>query len=94
LAPPPWSVEDRLATEGHLLWRLPLPGATRDALDLVRRGDELVVDVAAFRRIIPLTSALRRCTVSGAALRDGVLQVRFTPDPQQWPEKPREQGPA
>jgi arsenite-transporting ATPase len=94
LAPPPWSVEDRLAAEGHLLWRLPLPGATRDALDLVRRGDELVIDVGEFRRIIPLTSALRRCTVSGAALRDGVLQVRFTPDPQQWPEKPRGQESA
>jgi arsenite-transporting ATPase len=86
LAPHPWSVTDRLATDGHLLWRLPLPGASRDALDLVRRGDELVVDAASFRRIIPLTSALRRCTVSGAALRDGELQVRFTPDPQLWPQ--------
>jgi arsenite-transporting ATPase len=28
---------------------------------------------------------LRRCTVAGAALREGVLQVRFTPDPQIWP---------
>ncbi|MCQ4081570.1 ArsA family ATPase [Streptomyces sp. RB6PN25] len=81
----PWSVEDRLGTEGHLLWRLPLPGTTRDRLDLVRRGDELVVDAASFRRIIPLTSALRRCTVSGAALRDGALLVRFTPDPELWP---------
>lgn len=83
--PDPWTVEDRLAGEGHFVWRLPLPGATRDGLDLVRRGDELVVDAGGFRRIVPLPSALRRCTVAGAALRDGALSVRFTPDPGLWP---------
>jgi arsenite/tail-anchored protein-transporting ATPase len=81
----PWSVTDRLAAEGDLLWRLPLPGAARDRLDLVRRGDELVVDAEGLRRIMPLPSALRRCTVAGAALRDGALQVRFAPDPALWP---------
>ncbi|MCO6723026.1 ArsA family ATPase, partial [Streptomyces sp. Vc714c-19] len=39
-----------------------------------------------FRRIVPLPSALRRCTVAGAALREGVLAVRFTPDPRLWPQ--------
>jgi arsenite-transporting ATPase len=82
----PWSVADRLAADGHLVWRLPLPGATRETLDLVRRGDEVVVDAGEFRRIMPLPSALRRCTVTGAALRDGVLQVRFAPDPALWPQ--------
>ncbi|WP_232792194.1 ArsA family ATPase [Actinacidiphila yeochonensis] len=81
----PWTVVDRLADEGHFLWSLPLPGAGREGLDLVRRGDELVVDAGGFRRILPLPSALRRCTVRGAALRDGALQVRFTPDPDLWP---------
>ncbi|MFC4030307.1 ArsA-related P-loop ATPase [Streptomyces polygonati] len=81
----PWSVDERLAEEGHFLWTLPLPGADRDTLDLVRRGDELVVDAGGFRRIVPLPSALRRCTVAGAALRDGSLRVRFTPDPDLWP---------
>jgi arsenite-transporting ATPase len=81
----PWTVEDRLAAEGYFLWSLPLPGADRQGLDLVRRGDELVVDAGGFRRILPLPSALRRCTVSGAALREGALQVRFTPDPGLWP---------
>lgn len=81
----PWTVTDLLAEEGHFVWTLPLPGATRRGLDLVRRGDELVVDAGGFRRILPLPSALRRCTVSGAALRDGELRVRFTPDPDLWP---------
>jgi arsenite-transporting ATPase len=81
----PWAVEDRLASDGHFLWTLPLPGADREGLDLVRRGDELVVDAGGFRRIVPLPSALRRCTVEGAALRDGALRVRFVPDPMVWP---------
>ncbi|MEU4211420.1 ArsA-related P-loop ATPase [Streptomyces sp. NPDC026206] len=81
----PWTVEDRLATDGMLVWRLPLPGADRDALGLVRRGDELIVAVGPFRRVLPLPSALRRCTVSGAGLRDGALSVRFIPDPDLWP---------
>jgi arsenite-transporting ATPase len=78
-------VEDRLAADGTFVWTLPLPGAAREGLDLVRRGDELVVDAGGFRRIVPLPSALRRCTVAGAALRDAALTVRFTPDPEVWP---------
>lgn len=83
--PGPWHVEDRLADDGVLVWHLPLPGATRDQLGLVRRGDELLLTVGPFRKIATLPSALRRCTVSGAGLTDGVLRIRFTPDPELWP---------
>ncbi len=83
----PWTVEDRLAGDGVMVWRLPLPGARRSDLDLVRREDELVVDVGPFRRILPLPAALRRCTVEGASLRDGELCVRFAPDPDLWPRR-------
>ncbi|MEU8514247.1 ArsA-related P-loop ATPase [Kitasatospora sp. NPDC048722] len=85
LAAEPWPVEDRLAEEGLLLWHLALPGAERADLDLVRRGDELVVGLGAHRRVLTLPSALRRCTVAGAGLTDGVLTVRFAPDPALWP---------
>ncbi|NUK08689.1 ArsA family ATPase [Streptomyces lunaelactis] len=78
-------VEDRRAEDGVLLWRLSLPGAVKEDLGLVRRGAELLLTVGPFRRIVPLPSALRRCTVSGAGLTDGVLSVRFTPDPGLWP---------
>ncbi|GAA2157263.1 ArsA-related P-loop ATPase [Kitasatospora kazusensis] len=81
----PWPVEDRLAADGLLIWRLALPGADRADLDLVRRGDELVVGIGGYRRVLALPSALRRCTVSGAGLADGTLSVRFTPDPALWP---------
>ncbi|MEE1785154.1 ArsA-related P-loop ATPase [Streptomyces sp. SP17BM10] len=85
LAAEPWPVEDRLAEEGLLAWHLALPGAERADLDLVRRGDELVVGLGAHRRVLSLPSALRRCTVAGAGLTDGVLTVRFAPDPALWP---------
>ncbi|ANS64683.1 ion transporting ATPase [Streptomyces lincolnensis] len=83
-----WPVTDRLAEEGVLVWHLPLPGAIREELDLIRRGDELVVAAGPFRRIVPLPSALRRCTVDGAALREGELRIRFAPDPDLWPQTP------
>lgn len=86
-APDPveWPVADRLAEDGVLVWHIPLPGAIREELELVRRGDELVVTAGSFRRIVPLPSALRRCTVAGAALRDEELRIRFAPDPELWP---------
>ncbi|MFI1412915.1 ArsA family ATPase [Streptomyces sp. NPDC020707] len=80
-----WPVVDRLADDGVLVWHIPLPGAIREELDLVRRGDELVVTVGQFRRIVALPSALRRCAVDGASLREGELRVRFVPDPDLWP---------
>ncbi len=84
-----WPIEDRLAEDGVLEWRIPLPGAVREELDLVRRGDELVVTAGEFRRIVPLPSALRRCSVAGAGLKDGELGIRFTPDPGLWPQDRR-----
>ncbi|GHF01524.1 hypothetical protein GCM10014715_67130 [Streptomyces spiralis] len=85
--PVEWPVTDRLAEDGVLVWCIPLPGAVREELDLVRRGDELVLTAGPFRRIVPLPSALRRCTVDGAALRDGELRIRFAPDPALWPRE-------
>ncbi|WP_236652227.1 ArsA family ATPase [Streptacidiphilus neutrinimicus] len=85
-----WAVSDRLdSSDGQLVWHIPLPGAERGDLDLVRRGDELLLGVAGSRRAVPLPSALRRCTVAGAALREGELTVRFAPDPSLWPASPR-----
>lgn len=84
---PPGAVRDvfEVETDGeYFVLVVPLPGAERGDLDLLRRGDELVVTVGAVRRLIPLPSALRRCTVQGAGLRGGTLRVRFLPDPAVW----------
>lgn len=63
---------------------LRLPLVDRSEVDLSRDGDDLVVVVGAHRRVIALPSALRRCIVVGARLRDGELAVRFRPDPDLW----------
>ncbi|CAM5230614.1 ArsA family ATPase OS=Streptomyces alboniger OX=132473 GN=CP975_09360 PE=3 SV=1 [Streptomyces alboniger] len=86
-APAEWPVTRAADDDGGdtYVWHIPLPGAVREELGLVRRGDSLVVTAGPFRRILPLPSALRRCTVAGAGLREGELRVRFTPDPGLWP---------
>ncbi len=63
---------------------LAVPLAQRDEMGLARAGDELVITVGSARRVLALPSALRRCTVEGAALRDDRLRVRFAPDPSLW----------
>src|SRR5512135_3312173 len=63
---------------------LGLPFADRADVDLARRGDDLVVTVGGHRRLLTLPSALRRCDVTSARLREGRLTVSFVPDPDQW----------
>ncbi len=71
-------------TDGDLVLDLALPLVAGGDVDLRRRGDDLEVAVGAHRRLLSLPSALRRCDVVGATLRDGRLLVRFRPDPDLW----------
>jgi arsenite-transporting ATPase len=57
--------------------RLRLPFVDESDIDLVRHGDELVVTVGPYRRLIALPAALARQDVTGAGLHDGALQIRF-----------------
>lgn len=84
-APPPEAELLRVdrGDDGFVL-SLALPLAERDRTDLARVGDDLVVTVGTHRRVLALPSALRRCTVASAALRDGRLQVHFQPDDALW----------
>ena len=65
-----------------------LPHADKRDVDVVRKGDEIVLTVGAHRRALALPSVLRRCIADGAALRDGTLRVRFRPDPDLWMRTP------
>lgn len=56
---------------------LALPHVTRAEVDLARHGDELVVTVGSYRRLLTLPPGLARHRVAGARVQDGVLQVRF-----------------
>ncbi|MGH3448162.1 MAG: ArsA family ATPase, partial [Nocardioidaceae bacterium] len=62
-----------------VLLRVHLPFAERGDVDLARHGDELVVTVGSYRRLLALPAALRRSDVVHAQLDDGALQVRFSP---------------
>ena len=80
-------VEDPLRvdrTDKGFVLSLALPFAERGGTDLVRKGDELVLTVGSYRRILALPSALRRCNVADATLSGGRLRVSFEPDPEQW----------
>ena len=57
--------------------RIALPFAQKQDVDLARHGDELVVTVGSYRRLLALPAALSRHTVTAARVEDGALQVRF-----------------
>lgn len=59
------------------LLRLALPLVTSAEVDLARNGDELVVTVASYRRLLTLPAGLSRLRVAGARVEAGELQVRF-----------------
>lgn len=66
----------RTTGSGRVL-SVPLPLAAQDDVRLARKGDELVLSVASYRRLLTLPSGLARHRVVGARVRDGELQVRF-----------------
>ena len=57
--------------------RIALPFVAKSDIDLARHGDELVVTVGSYRRLLALPAALSRHSVTGARIEDGALQVRF-----------------
>ncbi|WP_425463958.1 ArsA family ATPase [Nocardioides marmorisolisilvae] len=60
--------------------RIALPFAAKEDVDLARHGDELVVTVGSYRRLLALPAALTRHTVTGARVEAGSLQVKFRSD--------------
>jgi arsenite-transporting ATPase len=56
---------------------LALPFVGRADVDLARDGDDLVVTVASYRRLLTLPVGLARHRVAGARVDGGELQVRF-----------------
>lgn len=72
----PEPLDVALSPAGAVL-RIALPFATRADVDLARHGDELVVTVGSYRRLLALPAALARLRVNGARIDSGALQVRF-----------------
>lgn len=64
-------------TERGAVLRIALPFAQSSDVDLARHGDELVITVGSYRRLLTLPQALGRLRVAGARVVDGALQIRF-----------------
>lgn len=75
--------------DGGLVLGMPLPLADRDDVRLARKGDNLVVSVASYPRVVTLPSSVARHRAAGARVHRGQLQVRFVEpaDPTQMPEE-------
>lgn len=70
----PLALEER---GDEVVFALTLPEVEPGEVDVVRKGDEVVVTVGGHRRGFVLPDSLRRRDVLGAKLVDGVLEVRF-----------------
>jgi arsenite/tail-anchored protein-transporting ATPase len=62
--------------------RIALPFVAKSDIDLARHGDELVVTVGSYRRLIALPAALGRQSIAGARIQDRALRVLFSPAEQ------------
>ncbi|WZH52851.1 MAG: ArsA family ATPase [Nocardioides alkalitolerans] len=82
VAPPsgsgPYTVE---LAEGRGEIGLALPLVARRDVALARNGDELVVTVGSYRRLLTLPAGLARMRIAGARVEDGRLRVRFEERP-------------
>ena len=78
--------------DGDAVLRIALPFAEKKDVDLARHGDELVVTVGSYRRLLSLPAALARHTVTGARVGSGSLQVKFRIEHDPAPATAREAG--
>jgi arsenite-transporting ATPase len=80
LAPPTTEPPMSLSrTPAGTVLRITLPFVAKSDIDLARHGEELVVTVGSYRRLIALPAALGKQSVAGARIQDGALRVLFRP---------------
>jgi arsenite-transporting ATPase len=65
------------AVDDEYVLSLALPLADRRDVDLVRKGDEIVLTVGGHRRVLALPSAFSRCEISRAEMQQGRLDLWF-----------------
>jgi arsenite/tail-anchored protein-transporting ATPase len=70
-------------TKSGATLRIALPFVAKSDIDLARHGDELVVTVGAYRRLLALPAALTKHTIAGARIERGALHVRFKAKPEE-----------
>jgi arsenite-transporting ATPase len=67
--------------DGYVL-RLTMPNVEVERLALTKRGDELYIDIGNFRREVTLPYTLASLEPGMARIRDGALEIPFTPAPE------------
>ncbi|MDX1450410.1 MAG: ArsA family ATPase, partial [Acidimicrobiia bacterium] len=65
-----------------------VPFASREELDVMRRGTELAITVGPYRRSLVLPDSLQRRPVTHAALAGGKLRIRFGQAPGKKTRRP------
>lgn len=63
--------------DGHFLYEIALPFVDKTQFNLLKKGDELIVEVGNVRRDILLPRALAHLQPAGAKLEKGKLTVKF-----------------
>ncbi|MGQ9731190.1 MAG: ArsA family ATPase [Candidatus Zipacnadales bacterium] len=71
---PPVRLEE---SDGRVRMLLDLRFAESSAVELMQRGEELVLELGSSRRNLLLPQALARLTAVGATLKDGQLEIEF-----------------
>ena len=64
-------------TDTGFTLKMPLPLATKEQIELLQTGDELVVQVGDYKRNVILPRALAILQVAGAKLDGGELRINF-----------------
>ena len=71
-----------LAKQGdNYVLRLPLPHVELGKVGMLKKGDELIVEIGNFKRDIALPSVLASMDATVARMVNGALEVTFTPVP-------------
>lgn len=78
--------------DGAFVLTVPLPFATKGDVDLMRSGDELIVQVGRQRRNFVLPRALVTMDVSEARLSDDALRIRFEKKESEPDARPKRKG--
>jgi len=70
-------VQDIQKAGKHYVLTLALPFSSKEKISLTQSGDELIIQVANFRRNVILPHALRGLVVSEAKLEESKLRIKF-----------------
>lgn len=65
------------ATRQGFTLKMPLPLVSKEKVDLLQTGDELVVQVGDYKRNLILPRALATLNIAGARLENGELRINF-----------------